>query len=236
MRALLLWVGIISAVFGAHQNFTSENYFIKKGYIARNSYTHHDDIPLKDEFQNEVYFAAYELAKEQEMERIADIGCGSGFKLLKYFGDLDTTGFEIEPTLTALRKMYPFNHWSLSDFSRQLKGPSACYDMVICSDVVEHVLNPDDLLNWINNQFNFKYLVISTPDRDQLIHVWTDSYYGPQTQSGPPVNQAHVREWSFSEFEKYISQYFDIVSHFHCKGEFYDQVIIAKKKPTLNIY
>jgi hypothetical protein len=232
MSKLLIfcWLLIAARVIAEEKDFSAESYFIKKEYIARGEYHHHDDTNLKDEYQNEVYLAAYELAKEQGLERIADIGCGSGYKLLKYFGDLDTTGFEIEPTLSALRKMHPFNSWSLSDFSRQLKGPAACYDLLICSDVIEHVVNPDDLLNWINNQFTFQYLVLSTPDRDQLIHIWKDAHYGPQSQSGPPVNWAHVREWSFSEFEKYISQYFEIVSHFHCKGEFYDQVIIAKQR------
>jgi SAM-dependent methyltransferase len=230
MRTISIFFCLIVVLLTAtEKKFSHDNYFIKEGYISRDSYNHFDDTILKDEYQNEVYFAAYELAKEHQVERIADIGCGSGYKLLKYFGDLETTGFEIEPTLSILRQMYPFNQWSLSDFSRQLKGPGAHYDMIICSDVIEHVVNPDDLLNWINNQFVFDYLVISTPDRDELVHVWKDPLYQPQTQSGPPVNWAHVREWSFSEFEKYISQYFEIVSHFHCKGEFYDQVIIAKK-------
>lgn len=210
------------------RDFSNKNYFIKKDYISRNSYTHHDDTNLKDEAQNEVYLAAYELAKEHGFERIGDIGCGSAFKLLKYFSDADTVGFEIEPMLSTLRKTYPYNFWSLSDFSRKLR--QAPFDMIICSDVIEHLVKPDDLLNWISNQFEFQYLVISTPDRDLLNRVWTDPYYGPQSQSGPPVNTTHVREWSFSEFEVYIGQYFDIISHFHCAKEFYDQVIIAKKK------
>lgn len=212
------------------KNFSTENYFIKRNYISRNSYTHHDDSNQKDEAQNEVYLAAFEFAKEQGLERIADIGCGSAYKLLKYFGDLDIIGYEIEPMLSILRQMYPFHHWSLSDFNRKLKGHNACFDLVICSDVVEHLVDPDGLLNWINNQFEFKYLVISTPERDQLIHLWKDPYYSRQSQTGPPVNAAHVREWSFTEFEKYIGKYFDIVSHFCCEKEYYDQLIIAKKK------
>jgi hypothetical protein len=207
-------------------NYKGENYFLKKGYIARGTYTHYDDTALKDEFQDEVYLAAYELAKTHQYQTIADIGCGSAYKLLKYFADCNTVGFEISPTLEFLKKAYPSRDWRPSDFSTKSHEK---FDVIICSDVIEHLVDPDRLLSWIE-QFNFEYLVLSTPDRDQLIHLWTDAIYGPQSQSGPPVNIAHVREWSFEEFEKYVGQYFDIVEHFHCKREFYGQVIVARKK------
>jgi SAM-dependent methyltransferase len=209
------------------KNFIDKNFFIKKEYIARNCYTHFDDSGLKDEYQNDVYATAYELASKNQYRNIADVGCGSGYKLLKYFGHCNIVGFEIQPTLNFLRHTYPFYAWFLSDFSCQPIYNN--FDIIICADVIEHIVNPDELLNWIN-EFDFKYFVISTPDRDQLIHVWTDNVYGPQTQSGPPVNIAHVREWSFNEFEKYIGQYFEIVDHFHCQNEFYGQIIVATKK------
>lgn len=214
-----------TVVFAA--SYKDQNYFIKKGYIARRHYTHFDDSSLKDEFQDEVYFAAYELTNKHHYKTIGDVGCGSGYKLLKYFGALNTTGFEIQPTLNFLQTTYPHREWRISDFSTKPAGSD--FDVMICSDVIEHIEDPDQLLSWIN-QFNFRYLVISTPDRDELIHVWTDNFYGPQSQVGPPVNIAHIREWNFEEFEKYVSQYFNIVKHFHCKREFYGQVIIATKK------
>jgi len=212
-------------VFAA--NYKDQNYFIKKGYIARQHYTHFDDSALKDEFQDEVYFAACVLSNIHQYKTIGDVGCGSGYKLLKYFKECNTIGFEIQPTLDFLQKAYPYREWCISDFSTK-PARQEC-ELIICSDVIEHVEDPDQLLSWID-QFNFQYLVISTPDRDRLIHVWTDSCYGPQSQSGPPVNITHIREWNFKEFEKYVSQYFDIVDHFHCTREFYGQVVVACKK------
>jgi len=211
--------------FGNTKDFREKNFFIKPTYISRDCYTHFDDTPLKDEFQDEVYFAAHQLANTYLFNKIGDIGCGSGYKLLKYFAYQDTVGFEIEPTLSYLRSTYPHKNWSESDFS--LPFEQSVFDVLICSDVIEHLTNPDDLLNWID-QIDFKYLVISTPDREQLIHTFPDNI--PQTQSGPPVNKAHVREWSFREFEAYIGQYFDVIEHFHPEREFIGQIIIAAKK------
>src|SRR4051812_28257713 len=87
------------------------NYFIRANYEARTSYFHHDDTPLKDEFQDEVYFIANELRLCNGYNKIADIGCGSAYKLIKYFSSCDTTGFEIEPTLSCLKERYPDRRW-----------------------------------------------------------------------------------------------------------------------------
>ncbi len=207
--------------------FKDDNFFIKKSYISRDAYTHFDDSDLKDEFQDEIYRAAYELAQKKGLHKIGDIGCGSGYKLLKYFDDRDTVGFEIFPTLDFLRRTYRDRRWELSDFETKPKIDT--FDLLICSDVIEHLVNPDDLLNWIQ-QLNFKYLVISTPDRDLLTAIWPDDVYGPQSQSGPPVNIAHVREWSFAEFGAYIGRYFDVINHFHPENEFHGQIVIAVPK------
>lgn len=233
MKTKVLYFLIICSInilLGNELTFKEQNFFIKNGYISRSAYTHFDDSCLKDEFQNEVYFAAYELSKINNCKKIYDIGCGSGYKLLKYFSIYETIGYEIQPTLDFLIRTYPYRNWKLSDFNQNPELPDS--DIIICADVIEHLVNPDALLNWIA-KFDFKYLVISTPDRDLLTHLWTDYIYGPQSQSGPPVNIAHIREWSFQEFATYIIKYFDIVNHFHTEKEFWGQVIIAKKKQNI---
>ena len=208
-------------------DFKAENFFIKKDYISRSSYNHYDDRTLKDEYQDEVYFIASEMSKKYHFNSIGDVGCGSGYKLLKYFEPLATTGFEIEPTLTFLKSKYPARNWTESNFGDLRSNRQ--FDLMICADVIEHLENPDELLNWLAN-CTFEYLVISTPDRDQLIHFWTHPSHQAQLHSGPPVNSTHMREWNFEEFEKYLSRYFEVIQHIHCQKEFWGQIIIARKK------
>jgi len=86
---------------------------------------------------------------------------------------------------------------------------------MICADVVEHILNPDDLLNHIK-QYNFKYLIISTPDRAVLKNM---KEYGLKAWFGPPVNRSHVREWSFEEFSEYLKTHFKTVNGYHCEKQ-----------------
>ena len=95
-------------------------------------------------------------------------------------------------------------------------------DMVICADVIEHVDDPDELIEFIK-KMNFKHLIISTPDRN-LLH----SKLG-RSITGPPVNKHHIREWTFDEFAEYIGEHFDIILHGSIEKE-YGQMIHCKQK------
>ena len=73
----------------------------------------------------------------------------------------------------------------------QLRGA-----VVICADVVEHLLHPDRLLENLREILaSVEALVISTPDRDLTS--------GPQ-HAGPPADDSRVREWSIQEFAELL--------------------------------
>jgi len=199
------------------------NYCIYPKYVSRTEYHHHDDRDLTDGSQKEVYLAAYGLAKQYRLKTVVDVGCGSAYKLLKYFGKYSTVGYEIQPTLDYLKQTYPHKKWDESNLDVSHKDIEV--DLIICSDVIEHIVDPDRLL-WFLNEFRFKYIVLSTPDRSKLLAVQKVI----QSQTGPPLNPAHIREWSFEEFEEYIRQRFDILRHFNSTEEWWTQVIVGTKR------
>lgn len=96
--------------------------------------------------------------------------------------------------------------------------------MIICADVIEHLLDPDELLRWLSS-IPFKKIVFSTPDRSFLVNELRSS-----CEMGPPHNPHHVREWNFQEFERYIIQWFHIDQHIHSKREFWTQIIVCSPK------
>ena len=185
-----------------------KTYKIKEGYKHRSSYTHHLDIGFEDQYQDEVYETAFKIFKDNHLEEVLDVGCGSAFKLKKYFTGENFKGAEIEPTLSWLKKEYPKDNWIKSDFSSPVEA-----DLIICSDVIEHLIDPDMLLNFFENS-KFKFIVLSTPERDKV-----QLYQRGYLWNGPPSNRAHVREWNFSEFKNYISTRFDVVEHFMSKNK-----------------
>lgn len=173
-----------------------DKYCLPDIYNHRLNNSFFDDTPYKDEYQNEVYSEAKRLTVQMEYKTILDIGTGSGFKLIKFFKEYDTTGIEIEPTLSWLKNKYPDRIWKSPD---ELQGE---YDVVICSDVIEHIQYPDKFLEKIN-QLSFKVAVFSTPDRSTM-------YSGQNF--GPPLNPAHIREWNMDEFFCFVGKYFRIIN------------------------
>jgi len=216
---------LMPALCMAKLSFREQNYFIKDNYITRSDYLPDDETKSTDQNQDEVYAAANRIAQKHAVKVVADIGCGSGYKLLKYFSKYHTIGIEIEPNYSYLTAKYPDRTWVFGDFSVVPNLPKI--DILICADVIEHVVDPDDLLNWIN-EFDFEYLVISTPDRDLLPKIQGST----QCLTGPPKNPHHLREWNVLELKKYLSQYFEIVDQFHTVVEWWGQTIVARKKST----
>lgn len=219
-------------------SFYDEKYFINNAYVSRINCEHYDDTNNTDEFQNDVYNYALDLANKNNLITVADVGCGSGYKLIKYFGiksRFKTIGLEIEPTLSFLRDKYPSYQWESSDLHSP--PPIDTIDIIICSDVIEHLSNPDILLNWLS-LINFKYLVISTPDREGASDIMKQISFLDDAESnrmGPPSNPAHIREWSIYEYKLYLQQYFKIQHHgkiaFEANNKLYieSQFIVAQK-------
>lgn len=197
-----------------------ENFQIKKLYFSRKKYLQFDDTISTDMWQLEVYLLALGIMKKEKLCSVIDIGCGSGYKLITYLGEYKTLGLEVEPTLSWLKENYPNNEWELSDFSN---GKNLKADVLICADVIEHLLNPNELINFIKN-IDFKYLVLSTPERGLLYKPWQKGFFGP------PFNKTHIREWSFKEFRKFIEENFEVLKHQVCNLEQATQVIVCKKR------
>lgn len=231
-----------------------KNYHIHKKYIHRvdvftdGTIIRNSDSPLQNfidtdeissKFQLEVFNYATNLINPSENNKILDIGCGTGFKTLKYFKDFETVGLEIEPMITELKNKYPERTWIESNFAQI---PNGTFSLIVCADVIEHIIDPDTLLDFIE-QIDFKICVISTPDRaslkDRLKGLWspkkmkmTPWAFNPfwDKNAGPPRNPTHVREWSFEEFYSYIGERFDVTDHILCKEmDYFSQLVCIRK-------
>ncbi len=201
-------------------SFWNPKYNIKRGYIHREEVPHYDDTPNKDEWQDKVYSFAKKVFDREDFLNILDIGCGSGFKLFKYFDNNDFTGLELEPTLSYLKTKFPKKKWL--SFDEIAAGSS--FDLLILSDVIEHVPEPDVFLKEIISKMNFKKMVVSTPERDSA---------RGKSDWGPPRNEFHFREWNFEEFRDFMSTIFIVEDHFITKGKQKTQVLLCRKSNNL---
>jgi SAM-dependent methyltransferase len=197
------------------------NYFIHDGYRHRSIQIHFDDSANNDEWQDEVYRFAREIADKHNLRTILDIGCGSGFKLLKYFRDRKTIGVDVAETYALLQKRHPDRQWAIADFSMP-GGSMSGIDLVIASDIIEHLADPDALLQFVV-RIAPSYLVLSTPDRNLL-------RYG--THNGPPLNPMHIREWSMAELHAYMDEFFELAEHFVSYAPQATQCVLARPRSS----
>ena len=194
-----------------------KHYFIKAGYHHATRVESFDATNSSDEYQRSVYMLAGDYALMFVKTTILDVGCGSAYKLVHILGQYDTTGIEVNPTYDWLLRKYPERKWLLYD-NATMPGLSA--DIVICSDVIEHIAFPDEIMNFLQ-AIRFSYLIISTPERDKI--------FG-QGDYGPPENTAHYREWNTEEFVSYVSQWFNIVEHKVFNDKSITQVLVCTNK------
>jgi hypothetical protein len=201
-------------------------YFLPYGYIERMGAPQDFDVNGTDEWQREVYMTAVTLAEVFGLRTVLDFGCGSGFKLMKYFSNYETLGVDLPEAVVLLAQKYPGRRWSTTaDLSSALFTSTLTHpDMLICSDVIEHVDDPDLLLSFFK-AIHPQWLVISTPDRKLMAKYpkWT-------SENGPPGNGCHVREWAFDEFRRYMDSHFEVLRHFRSNVKQATQCIIARPK------
>lgn len=145
-------------------------------------------------WQTDVYRLASKLAHKVGAKRLIDIGCGRGKKLISYAQDFeDIVGYDYGENIDYCKLNYPNGKWHSVDLETQIIGGNFHDSVVICADVIEHLITPGALIETLRNAAKHAaYVLVSTPDRQRL---YSD------TNHSPPDNKAHVREWTLAELE-----------------------------------
>jgi glycosyltransferase involved in cell wall biosynthesis/2-polyprenyl-3-methyl-5-hydroxy-6-metoxy-1,4-benzoquinol methylase len=172
---------------------------IKPGYVHREAPEYFVDLIQERDnvvWQPDVYPRAAQIARALGAKRIIDLGPGSGDKLAALYPEFEIVGIDFGPNLELCRRKYPFGAWRDHDFDSSAPLPLAPQELdqavVVCADVIEHLVHPELLLDNLRELLNsVEAIVLSTPERD--LTRGTDDM-------GPPEHLCHVREWALGEF------------------------------------
>ncbi len=182
-----------------------ENYFIKPNYVQRKESIYFTDIVSQPNIthQPDAYRLAAFLAERLGCATIIDIGCGRAHKLQELSSSFHIIGIDFGDNIQYCREKYSFGEWLECDFdeARQLSLDQSKLEdaFIVCCDVIEHLQMPEKLLHMLKNMLeSASGGILTTPDRIRVHGIH---------HNGPPPNQHHIREWSLSELEKFVSSY-----------------------------
>lgn len=196
----------------------NNNYFIKEGYKP-NLYQRTYDSNSNEKFWNEnrlksaknlqyyVYHTCNKLILKNNFNKIMDVGCGPPMKIRNMFdlAKIDLTLIDQPSIEKHVKRIIPYARF----ISLNLENPDINlgekFQMIICSDVIEHLLEPDNCIKFIKKHIDIKGLVIfSTPERDYRRGISCMSCN----------KKEHIREWNKREFALYIESHgFRIIKH-----------------------
>jgi len=197
-----------------------KNYFIKDTF--RNNPVNLSSEKENDEiFWNEnnirtsltaqyyVYQLVHQVACKNNIKTILDIGCGIGSQINHFFGvGYNVFGIDQPHAVAYCKQNNKSSIYISDDFEKptyEMKKHIKTAPLIVCADVIEHLNNPDLLLNYLKEFANKDtFIIISTPERDSK---WGKS----AIKSKCPY---HIREWNLKEFQQYLTYSgFDIIQH-----------------------
>ena len=148
------------------------------------------------EYQYDVYRIAAEVALRDRVAMVLDVGCGPATKLAALVAPVTKAVGVDQPSVIAWCRSH---HPGLEFFAENLESPAARppsgAGIVICSDVIEHMIDPDRLLAYLRDAMGPEtLLLLSTPCRARLRGA----------RSRRPPRPEHIREWTQEEFARYV--------------------------------
>lgn len=148
-------------------------------------------------WQHHVYEWAARLGREHGLRSVLDLGCGVATKtaihLVPVFDEV--VGMDQASALRVAITRGVRARLVEVDLERADVSLGRCFDMIVCADVIEHLVEPQSMLDLIRHHSNPDTLIVfSTPERDRERGRDCRASNKPE----------HVREWSRAEFRRYL--------------------------------
>ena len=166
---------------------------------------HTSHNPLQQLLIRNYYQRLIALLKKLPVVSILDAGCGEGFTLNRMRSErIGKQLSGIDNSTAALKlaiKIHPRFHYTAGNIYK-LPYPAGKFDLVICTEVLEHLQYPVTAVNEVK-RVSQKYCLFSVPHEPwfRLVNFFRGKYIS--TWGNHPEN---IQHWSKMSFSRLISQ------------------------------
>lgn len=166
--------------------------------------------PLARLLIRDFMLALAELVEQAPATTLLDVGCGEGVVMRQLAAVLQTDvchALDIDSRLlNAAQQIAPTANY-LSASIYQLPFPDDCYDLVVCTEVLEHLSHAKNALREVA-RVSGRYCLLSVPREPwwRVANMLRGKYFFNLGNS-----PGHVNHWSTKSFTRFVASFLDIV-------------------------
>lgn len=151
-------------------------------------------------------------------DKILEVGCGGGH-VLRMFPDSDLTGVDVsgEMLAKARRNLQGLRVKLLKGELHELDLKAASFDKIICTEVLEHVVDPESILEQIRVLLAPGGRAVVTIPNDHLINGLKSIVRKSGLALIPPFRRIswggdhyHLHVWRTDEMRRLLARFFDV--------------------------
>lgn len=154
-----------------------------------------------------------EFVERVSPETVNEVGCGEGFWVIKWQQTgISARGSDVSSKIVQVAKQNAveagfsenlFDERSIYDLDKE----HDCADLLVCSEVMEHLENPEAALKSLQKVVG-DYLIISVPREPlwRILNIARAKYLFDLGNT-----PGHIQHWSSSAFISLVKEYFDVV-------------------------
>ena len=152
-------------------------------------------------------------------DRILEVGCGGGH-VLQLFPDAKLTGVDVsgEMIAKATKNLEGYDAQLLKGDIAELGLEDNSFDGIVCTEVLEHVLEPEAILEQIKRLARSGGRVVITFPNDNLINGLKGVIRKTRLTALPPFRRIawggdhyHFHVWSVRQMRELLGKYFTVV-------------------------
>lgn len=183
---------------------------MKKLFKSSKQQKYNTNNPISNYLVSNFYHQINLMVKGININSLIDVGCGEGF-LLKHLSEnvIKKKCFAIDYNFNEIKDTIKNTFFCDVAQASIYEMPFAekSFDMVICTEVLEHLENPVAALEEIFRICN-KYVLLSVP-REPMWRLFNLIRFSHVFDFGN--TPGHINHWSSEEFKVFVGKRFDLI-------------------------